>query len=108
MTNRDLEKRREYGRRRIAKLYATRRTIGLCIKCGAAALIDKKMCSDCLVRNVEYQRMSRKRRMARGLCIHCAKRSRTGRQSCLDCAMRFKANYYRKRHAFNELAKEQV
>ena len=85
----DREKRREYHRLYEAKLRAERRAIGLCVSCGAAAFPERKMCSDCLARNVGYSASRRQRHIARGLCIHCEKQSsRAGKQMCPDCAVR--------------------
>ena len=89
----DLEKHRESSRRGVAKMYAGRIARGLCKTCGAAALPERKMCADCLVRNVGYNAKRRQRHMARGLCIYCSKPPRPGKQACSDCAV----SHYKRR-----------
>ena len=91
MPDRDPEQRRECKRLYMAEWYAERSTRGLCVRCGTAAVPGKKMCVYCLVRDIGYTRMRRKRLIVRGLCIHCAvKPHRTGKQACLDCAVRMR------------------
>ena len=59
------EKKRESSRLCMSALYAGRRALRLCTQCGAAAVPERVMCSDCLARAASgYNRKRRKRQMA--------------------------------------------
>ena len=75
MTYRDPDKKREHGRRSVAKLYASRRARGLCLSCGNKARLKDaiedlsdvpdaakprmQMCLDCAVRRSDNDRKRR-------------------------------------------------
>ena len=74
----------EEARRRKSDLKAQ----GMCVSsgCGAAALPEQTMCSDCLVRLRDSAKKLRKRRKAQGMCFDCGNPSRPWRVRCASCA----------------------
>ena len=75
--------------RRSSEFWAMCRAHGLCGQCGgAAALPERTMCSDCLVKHAAAVKKRLKRRKARGLCVRCPNPARPARLTCAPCGAR--------------------
>jgi hypothetical protein len=72
----------------IADIYATRRRLGLCTKCGKEdAEANRAVCSSCAARDARRKKRYAERARKRGKCTRCKQRkARDGRAHCVPCA----------------------